>query len=223
MIILSFDTALEACSAALFDADRGKVLAARRERMTRGHAEALMPMIAEVMADARCSFHALGRIAVTIGPGSFTGVRVGVSAARGLALAARKPAIGIGTLEAFAAGLAAKTPALIAHDARRGELYVQAFDAAARPDGPPRVLPPEVAASLWREDIVIHGTGAAALAGAIRAGGGVPIVADTPLPPGPDPVAVARLAADRDLPGVPPAPLYLRPPDAKPQSASSAP
>ena len=217
MIILSFDTALEACSAALFDTEHGNVLAARGETMQRGHAEALMPMIAAVMDEAGLAYDALGRIAVTIGPGSFTGVRVGVSAARGLALAARKPAIGIGTLEAFAAGLDTGAPFLIAHDARRGELYVQAFDSHRAPENAPQVLPPEKAARLWREGLTIHGTGAAMLADAVRAAGGAPYVSDTPLPPGPDPVAIARLAAAQPLPDVPPAPLYLRPPDAKPQ------
>lgn len=193
------------------------MLAARGEIMARGHAKALMPMIAAVMEEAGLSYDALGRIAVTIGPGSFTGVRVGVAAARGLALAARKPAIGITTLEAFAAGINAHAEFLIAHDARRGELYVQAFSAAGAPAGGPQVLPPDRAAGLWRPGMAIHGTGAGLLADAVRAAGAAPVMAEAPLPPGPDPAAIARLAAKRPVPEDPPVPLYLRPPDARPQ------
>ena len=96
MRLLAIDTALAACSAAVFDTDGG-IIASESETMMRGHAEALMPMIARVMAKAATKFAELDRIAVTVGPGSFTGLRVGVSAARGLALAAGKPAVGVAT------------------------------------------------------------------------------------------------------------------------------
>src|SRR5262245_65992584 len=103
MRILAIDTALDACSAAVLDTDRGGILASESLPMTRGHAEAVMPLIARVMDGAGIEFRELDRIAVTIGPGSFTGLRVGISAARGIALAAGKPAIGLTTLAAFAA------------------------------------------------------------------------------------------------------------------------
>ncbi len=113
MRVLAIDTALEACSAAVFDtirgetvrgdAARGGVTASESLAMTRGHAEAIMPLIARVMDQAEIEFGELDRIAVTTGPGSFTGIRVGISAARGIALAAGKPAIGLSTLSGFAA------------------------------------------------------------------------------------------------------------------------
>ena len=149
MNILAFDTTLGACSAAVFDSAANRVLASEFAAMQRGHAEALMPMVARVMAASALSFTDIDRFAVTLGPGSFTGVRVGVAAARALALACARPAIGIGTLEALAASLpaAARLPAAcapgsgaqaaaadgafaIALDARRGEVYVQPFTAA---------------------------------------------------------------------------------------------
>ncbi len=102
MRVLAIDTALEACAAAVLDTERGK-LASESLPMVRGHAEALMPLIARVMAQADMPFSALDRIAVTTGPGSFTGLRVGISAARGIALAAGKPAFGLTTLAAYAA------------------------------------------------------------------------------------------------------------------------
>src|SRR5215510_13856198 len=103
MRVLAIDTALHACSAAVLDSDRQAIMASESLTMQRGHAEALMPLIARVMDSAAIEFKDLDRIAVTTGPGSFTGLRVGISAARGLALAAGKPAIGLTTLAAFAA------------------------------------------------------------------------------------------------------------------------
>ncbi|HUN97575.1 MAG TPA: tRNA (adenosine(37)-N6)-threonylcarbamoyltransferase complex dimerization subunit type 1 TsaB, partial [Bradyrhizobium sp.] len=103
MRILAIDTALEACAACVLDTNAGKVIAQEAREMKRGHAEALMPLIARVMDEAAIPFTALDRIAVTTGPGSFTGLRVGLSAARGLALAADRPAVGVTTLAAFAA------------------------------------------------------------------------------------------------------------------------
>src|SRR3569832_1939804 len=97
MLILAFDTSIAACSVALIrDA---AILAATREVMDRGQAEALMPMIERVMESARASYRDLDRIAVTTGPGSFTGVRVGLAAARGLGLASEKPIVGVLTTE----------------------------------------------------------------------------------------------------------------------------
>src|SRR3954464_6227359 len=103
MRVLAIDTALEACSAAVLDLERGGIVASETIPMVRGHAEALMPLIARVMDLAEAEFTGLDRISVTTGPGSFTGLRVGISAARGLALASGKPAIGLSTLSGFAA------------------------------------------------------------------------------------------------------------------------
>ena len=103
MLILAIDTALDACAAAVLDTAPAKVIAQESLPMKRGHAEALMPLIARVMKQSGIAFAALDRIAVTTGPGSFTGLRVGLSAARGIALAADKPVVGVTTLTAYAA------------------------------------------------------------------------------------------------------------------------
>src|SRR5262245_20848234 len=103
MLFLAIETALDDCSAAALHSDHPAIFASETQAMQRGHAEALMPLIARVMDGAAIEFRELDRIAVTTGPGSFTGLRVGISAARGIALAAGKPAIGLTTLAAFAA------------------------------------------------------------------------------------------------------------------------
>src|SRR3954453_13279511 len=103
MRVLAIDTALGACAAAVLDSSAGEILSRESLGMQRGHAEAVMPLIARVMDAGRCEFSQLDRIAVTVGPGSFTGLRVGIAAARGIALAAGKPAVGLSTLSALAA------------------------------------------------------------------------------------------------------------------------
>src|SRR6476619_1453399 len=108
MLILAIDTALDACAAGVLDTDAGKLIAQESQAMKRGHAEALMPLIARVMKESGVAFTALDRIAVTTGPGSFTGLRVGLSAARGIALAAQKAIVGVTTLTAFAAPIVAE-------------------------------------------------------------------------------------------------------------------
>ena len=91
MLILAIDTALDACAAAVLDTEAGKLIAQESQGMKRGHAEALMPLVGRVIARSGIGFADLDLIAVTTGPGSFTGLRVGLSAARGIALAATKP------------------------------------------------------------------------------------------------------------------------------------
>src|SRR4029077_13689389 len=131
MRVLALDTALDACAAGVLDTDRRDLVASETVPMTRGHAEALMPLIARVMDAARLAFAEIDRVAVTVGPGSFTGVRVGIAAARGIALAAGKPAIGLTTLAAFtaphvAAGFAGFAGTVIpVIDARHGHVYMQ--------------------------------------------------------------------------------------------------
>src|SRR6185369_1375967 len=113
---------------AVLDTETAELLARESLPMKRGHAEALMPLIARAMQSAEIAFSALDRIAVTTGPGSFTGLRVGISAARGLALAAGKPAVGLTTLSAYAAPFvaqAAPDPILSAIDARHDQVYFQ--------------------------------------------------------------------------------------------------
>ena len=145
MLILAIDTALDACAAAVLDTGTGKLIAMESQAMKRGHAEALMPLIARVMKQAALPFAALDRVAVTSGPGSFTGLRVGLSAARGIALAAGKPAVGLTTLSAYAAPIVSENgeqPVISAIDARHGQVYFPgrkrrrqfADPAAGRPD-----------------------------------------------------------------------------------------
>src|SRR5258708_30442262 len=128
MLILAIDTALDACSAAVLDADGSKSVAQESQPMKRGHAEALMPLMARVMEASGVAFTALDRVAVTKGPGSFTGLRVGLSAARGIALAAGKPVVGLTTLTAYAApfvGEKSEHPIISAIDARHDHVYFQ--------------------------------------------------------------------------------------------------
>src|SRR3982074_802815 len=110
MRVLAIDTALEACSAAVLDTDQGGILASESIPMVRGHAEALMPLVARGMSGAMVEFLELDRIAVTVGPGSFTGLRVGVAAARGIAVAAGKPAVGSPTHSPSVAASRAGSP-----------------------------------------------------------------------------------------------------------------
>ena len=109
MLILAIDTALDACAAGVLDTDADRLIAQESQAMKRGHAEALMPLIARVMKASGIAFADLDRIAATTGPGSFTGLRVGLSAARGIALAAGKPVVGLTTLAAYAAPIVSRT------------------------------------------------------------------------------------------------------------------
>jgi len=208
VIVLAFDTALESCSAAILDGDR--VLAARAESMARGHQERLAPLVAELAAEARVAFAALGRIGVTVGPGSFTGLRVGLAFAKGLGLALDRPVVGIGTLEAMAASEPSGGLSVAAIDARREQIYVQPFvDGLSA--APPQALGVEDAAAL------IGGLGRPARL--IGSGGALlaPFFPDAVLGEraGADPVALARLVAAAPETDSPPRPLYLRAPDAK--------
>src|ERR1700751_5179346 len=127
MLILAIDTALDACAAAVLDTGANKLIAVESQAMKRGHAEALMPLIARVMKQSALAVPALDRIVVTTGPGSFTGLRVGLSAARGIALAADKPVVGVTTLTAYAAPVVScnsENPVVSAIDARHDQVYL---------------------------------------------------------------------------------------------------
>src|SRR5260221_13351466 len=130
MLILAIDTALDACAAGILDTDAGKLIAQESLAMKRGHAEALMPLIARVIKEAAIAFAALDGIAVTTGPGSFTGLRVGLSAARGIALAANKPGVGLTTRTGYAAPVVTwngEHPGIAAIYAPQDPVYVQAL------------------------------------------------------------------------------------------------
>ena len=142
MRILAIDTALDACSATVFDTELDVPLAIESHEIGRGHAEALLPIVERVMNTAAVGFDTIDRIAATVGPGSFTGLRVGLAAARGFALACNRPAVGITTLAALTAPYIAENdsvPVVAAIDAKHGNLYLQMVGAGGRMLVAPRV------------------------------------------------------------------------------------
>jgi tRNA threonylcarbamoyladenosine biosynthesis protein TsaB len=200
---LVIDTSLGACQVGLFEA--GRMLVGLSEAMERGHQERLAPMAEEVMAGRR--FADIRKLVVTIGPGSFTGLRVGLAFAKGLMLATGAPLAGVGTLAALAASVDGAAAGVV--DARRGLVYAQAFS-GGRPLGEPDVVPiAEAARRLCGLDgLTVVGPGAHLLA--------------TELPhakldprPAPDLAALGRLA-ETAAPAPDLRPLYLRAPDARP-------
>src|SRR6516164_4313362 len=142
MRVLAIDTPPEACSVAVLDTGRADLRVQESLPMQRGQAEALMPLVAQIPESAQLDFTDLDRIAVTTGPGSFTGLRVGIAAARGIALATGKPAVGLSTLAAFAAPLIAaddSLPVVAAIDARHDHVYLQVFGPGGRTVVAPRL------------------------------------------------------------------------------------
>jgi tRNA threonylcarbamoyladenosine biosynthesis protein TsaB len=225
MRVLAIDTALEACSAAVLDTGRGGITASETLAMARGHAEAVMPLIARVMDLADIEFAELDRISVTTGPGSFTGLRVGIAATRGIALAAGKPAIGLSTLAGFAAPLIAEddsTHVVAAIDARHDHVYLQVFGAGGRTLVAPRIATVRDAVrSALTGPARIIGTGANLVAAAWPKGVDPPLLIEQR--GAPDIGWIARLGAAAAEGYGPPKPLYLRAPDAQPQDAARLP
>lgn len=219
MLILAIDTALEACAVAVLDTGAASLRAHESQQMARGHAEALMPMIDRVMKAATLSFFTLDRIAVTIGPGSFTGLRVGISAARGIGLAADRPVAGVTTLSAFAAPLLSEAdndPIVSVIDARHDQVYLQVVDGKGAALVRPCVMP------------IAEFVDSPAFAAPRLVGNAARLVADrwpSDKPPpasietraAPDIAWVAWLGAAADPQHAKARPLYLRAPDAKPQ------
>ncbi len=221
MNILAVDTALSACSVAILAGGRTVV---RSMPMPRGHAEALMPMLVGAFAEAGLEYRDIDRFVVTTGPGTFTGVRVGVAAVRGFALTTGRPALGVTTLEALAATArlrpeAAGQPLLVTMDARRDEVYAQGFSADGTPLTEPMVIGIDALLGLIPDDIgLVFGSAAEAVAAASSAAGRDLTILGTESAP--DPGALARLGLDR-MPDAMPKPLYLRAPDAKPQAGAA--
>lgn len=210
-MLLAVDTAVGACSAALLEGDR--IRAHIFEPMERGHAERLAPMVDEAMKAASADFKNLERLAVTTGPGTFTGQRVGLAFMRGLRLALQIPLIGVTTLEAMAAAAMAETGqtrASAIHDARREEAYLLLKDGDAVVQ-PPVVLPfvDAVARIKTFGPGVLAGTGAAQARETLGDGFILSHIRQ------PDALWVARLARLLPAPKDAPGPLYLRAPDAK--------
>lgn len=200
--VLGFDTSAAHCAAALLLPD-GRVLH-RLEEMDKGQAERLLPLLEELLAEAGVGWRDLTAIGVGTGPGNFTGVRISVAAARGLALGLGIPAIGITRLEALAHGL--PRPLAVVEDARRGEIYLQSF---AEDETGAQLAALDEVASFGRLPLVgSAATAAAALTGAAALAPAMPLAE-----------AIARLAAARaGSPQPRPAPFYLRAADAAPPS-----
>ena len=202
-MILAIDTSTAACTAALFD-EAGECLARRDELIGRGHAERLAPMLAELL-DARSA----DTILVGIGPGSFTGIRVGIAAAHGLAIGWSASLFGMSSLALLAASAHADNEVAAAMAGGHGELFVQQFDAALRPASELVNLAPAAAAAAVSADLVV-GAGAEALIqerGRGKAIEGWPSASDA-------------LRLPEELRTLAPAPLYARAPDAKVRSAA---
>jgi tRNA threonylcarbamoyl adenosine modification protein YeaZ len=224
MRVLAIDTALEACSAAILDTEQGDVVASQSLPMTRGHAEALMPLIDTMMQEAALDFAQIDRIAVTTGPGSFTGLRVGIAAARGIGLAAGKPVVGLTTLAALSAPLIAAddtTSVAAAIDARHAHVYLQVFGPAGRTLVSPRIVPvADAVTAAMLGPVRLIGSGAGAMA-ALWPRGAPPLSVDERRAP--DIGWVARLGAAANEEKAKASPLYLRAPDAQPQDAAQLP
>jgi tRNA threonylcarbamoyl adenosine modification protein YeaZ len=230
VLLLALDSAEAACSVALWDSARPEpaaLLGHRRLAGARSQADRLIELIDDLMSAAGLDYHALDVIAVDHGPGSFTGVRTAVAAARGLALAAALPVFAVTSLETLAAAVpdAAAGALVAALDARRGEVYVQIFDRPGQPRTAPAVVAPQrFARSLDAEPLRLVGSGAMPIRAALPADRPV-IIEEATL----DARWVARRAAQRlaggaiPRPGSTLRPLYLRPPDARPQAPRVAP
>lgn len=214
MRILALDTTLSACSVALL-AD-SEIIGFETARIARGHAEALLPMVMQVCAQAEKTLADIDRIAVTVGPGTFVGIRVGVAAARAFGLALDIPVTGVTTLEALAATAGPDTgPIAAVIDARNNQYYAQLFDGENRPADKPQLLQTEALITLVSDAAAsLTGPGADALAAAIAARSSYrpPIISALT----PDARIIARLATGREAQAPNTIrPLYLRPPDAK--------
>src|SRR5262245_8796938 len=227
MNILALDTSMGACSAAVLLADGGtQRIVLCEERMARGHAEALMPMVAEVMTGAGLDFRALDLIAATLGPGSFTGVRIAIAAVRGFTLVTGAHLWGTDSLTVMAKAaletgvLGANKPFAVAVDARGERLYFGLYDAAGRKLAGPLLIEARDAAALFPAELSSAvGNGALHLAEAAMLRGHRVDAKLLALEPKAAPLAELALEALQPLPTL--SPLYLRPPDAKPQAAAA--
>ncbi len=219
--LLALDCAGPVCSVALVAA--GEIGISRSARVDRGHARVLLPTIADALAEAGAAYRDIGCFAVTVGPGSFTGIRTAIATARGLALALSRPLVGVTVLEAVARGArlsAAESGAdcLVVLDTRRADLYAQRFapDGAAR-TLPAAMMPERLVSTIGTERLLLAGDAATSLVPHLEARG---TAFDGPAGEGfADPADIAAIAVERwngrsagELPPV--RPLYLRVPDA---------
>jgi len=228
LIVLALDTALASCSVCLFDSERDKVVASEAAMLGRGHAEALLPMLERVVAKLDGGFAKIERVGVVTGPGSFTGLRVGIAAARAVGLAVGCPVVGVSTLAALAAPLVAEAegaPIAALVDARHGNLYFQLFSSEGRPLADPAALSLEQAvARIGEEPVHLVGGPAGILQAAlVKAARTVKSSLTEAVP---DIVSVAKLAVEADPRKARPDPLYVKGADARTlaeQAAGAAP
>jgi len=218
MRILAIDTSCGAASAAVYDDVARATLALESTPMAHGHAEALGPMVERGMRAVEGGFATIGRVAVCVGPGSFTGIRVGLAMARAIALTLETPIVGVSTLVGLAGPLLEEPRSGLigaAIDAKHGSVYFQLFESSGRPMFAARI------ASL-RDVIRAIGAGPARFTGnaagllveaAQRAGLEFDVSEAAPYP---DILAVARIGLAADPAASPPRPLYVKPPDAHP-------
>lgn len=225
MRILAIDTALPAVSACVLDSDAEEPISSESLAMERGHAEAIMPLIERVMSKVPGGFASINRVAVAVGPGSFTGIRIGLAAGQAIGLACKADVVGVSTLAALAAPLILEEfdgVVAAAIDARHGKVYVAAFG----PDGralltPRRAGAHEALRALGDGPFLLIGSGAELLAAEARASG-LPhkIVSERASP---EIAYVARLGLAARPETAPARPLYLKDPDVtvagKPQEA----
>lgn len=217
MLTLGIDTAAAECAVALWSSGpRAGLLAARHEALARGQAERLLPMILECLGAAGVDLADIARFGVAVGPGAFTGLRVGLAAARGLALGGAKELVGITSFEAAAAAVGPGAAGLLVlRESRREDFYAQGFTADLAPLAPPEACLPAALPALRRR---LFGGQPARLGGdgGPRAAALLPDLPLCPEPPGAVAAAVARLAAacsSEEVAGRPANPFYLRPPD----------
>jgi tRNA threonylcarbamoyladenosine biosynthesis protein TsaB len=223
MRVLAIDTALAACAAAVLDTDRG-IIAIEVAPMVRGHAEALIPLVARVMKRSDLTFAELDRIAVTTGPGSFTGVRVGLAAARGFGVATGVPVVGVSTFSVYAAPYLAgdgKAPVVAAIDARHEHVFLQVFGPGGQTVVSPRLASlPEAIRAASASPAYLVGSAARAIAEGLPKNVSPRAVDSRDAP---DITWVAQIGAVTPQAQSTPQPQYLRAPDAQPQNAAQLP
>lgn len=214
MRVLAIDTSLNRVAACVMDDSDEEPLALESDVMERGHAEALVPLIDRVVGQVEGGVGSIDRVAVTVGPGSFTGIRIGISAAKGIALARDIPVVGVSTLAAFAAPLiVAGLDGVVAAamNARNGQIYLAAFAQGGRPLFEPKVIEPHAGRrSLGEGPLHLIGPAAVLLTdeNALR-DSAVSTCLATPLP---DMAFVSRLGLVAEARTAPPEPLYIAPP-----------
>lgn len=222
MRVLAIDTALSQCAACVLDIGDAEPVAREAIALERGHAEALLPLLDRVMSRVDGSFGSLDRVAVTVGPGSFTGLRIGISAARAVGLATERPVVGVTTLSALIAPFLIESRAQLvvaAIDARGGRVFAQALAPSGRTVIAPAILSVrDVVRALGSGPVTLVGSGAPAIAAeALSVGLDARVHPDGPSL---DIAWIARLGAAAEPDEAMPKPFYLASPDARPQDGA---